>query len=170
LENKVKEILTSSQFERYQQLKLQMQGAGVIGSPEISQKLGLSEDQRNRIREIMQNDRPPMGPGGPGGPGGQGGPGQGGPGQGGRGQGGGFGQPGQNGQPGDFEQMRKMMMQHRQEVEQKVLAVLTSDQRQKWQDMLGKPFKFEEPQRGPGGFPGGPGGPPPPGGPGGGGN
>lgn len=130
LEEKVKGILTETQFARYEQLKLQMRGAGVIGSPEISQKLDLSEDQRDKIRGIFENDRPPM--------------------------------PPQGDRP-DPQRMRDEMRKHREEIEGKVLAVLTKGQRAKWDAMLGKPFKFEQPPMGPGfgGPGGGPGGPPP---------
>lgn len=136
LEEKVKGILTETQFARYEQLKLQMRGAGVIGSPEIADKLGLSDDQRGRIREIFENDRPPMPP-----------------------------PLTDGGERPDPQRMRDEMRKHREEIEGKVLAVLTKDQRAKWDAMIGKPFKFEQPPMGPGfrgpGGPGGPGGPPP---------
>ncbi len=136
MDGKIKEILNPSQFKRYQELVLQLQGAGVIGRPNVSEKLGLSQEQRQQIQQIMQNDRPPMAP-----------------------------QGGQGGPP-DPQQMRAQMMAHRKEVEGKVLAILTDAQRGAWRDMLGQPFKFQEMPMGPGGpgGRGGPGGPPPGGG------
>jgi hypothetical protein len=67
---------------------------------------------------------------------------------------------GGTGGPPDFSQMEKQ----RAETEKAILGVLTSDQKAKWNLMLGKPFKFEQRGMGPGGHGG-----PPQGGPGGGG-
>ena len=63
------------------------------------------------------------------------------------------------------EELREEMAKLRAEAEKKILAVLTPEQRKKWEAMAGDPFEFEE-TRGPGGF-GGRGGPGGPGGPGG---
>ena len=117
-------------------------------TPEVGDALNLSEKQHDQIEEIMQNGRPPQGGqgGGQGGPGGgQGGPGQGGPGgqQGGRGQGG----PG-----GDMAKFADDLMK-------KIMSVLNENQKSKFKEMTGAPFKLERPQGGPGGGQGGPGGP-----------
>jgi hypothetical protein len=134
MEAKIQKILTESQYKRYQELSLQLQGAGAISRPEIAQKLGLTEDQIKQVRDIQTNDRPPRPEGG------------------------------QNDGPPDFKQMQEQMKKHRQEIEAKILAVLTASQKSEWQAMLGKPFKFDEmPPMGPGG-PGGFGGPGGPGG------
>lgn len=88
--------------------------------------------------------------------------------------------PDPNGERPDPAEMRAKIEKARKETGEKILAVLTSDQRSKWQSMLGKEFKFDPNIRpnmpgGPGG-PGGRGGPgggpggPPPGAPGGGGS
>ena len=75
-------------------------------------------------------------------------------------------------QPGerpDPQEMKKQMDAFRADLNKKVLAVLSSTERSKWEAMLGKPFKFDEnwhpepprggPEGGPGGFGGGPRGP-----------
>lgn len=54
----------------------------------------------------------------------------------------------------DQEKMRAEMEKRQEELNRKILAVLTADQKAKWNSLLGKPFKIEHPQ----GFPGGPGG------------
>jgi hypothetical protein len=139
MEAKVKKILTESQYTRYQELALQMQGAGAVSRPEIAEKLGLSEEQIRQIRDIQMNDRPPRPQGRP-----------------------------EDGLP-DMKQMQEQMKKHREEIEAKILGVLTSGQKDKWKAMLGKPFKFDEmPPMGPGGpggfrgpGGGGQGGPPP---------
>ncbi len=154
MDKKIEAILNDSQFARYQQLSLQAQGARAILRPDVSEKLKLTEEQHDQIRQIMEANRPQ---GGPQGRGGQGGPPQqgqggfqGGPPQGGQG---GFGQRGQGGPP-NFEEMEKKDA----ELNKKIMAVLTSSQKATWEKMLGKPFKFEKPQMGPGGPGGGPGG------------
>jgi hypothetical protein len=124
MEKKIKAILSESQYTRYQQLSLQQQGAMAIMRPDISQKLGITDDQRDQLDEAMRNSRPPR--------------------------------PPQGDQPPDPQQMHEQMKKHRQEMEQKILAVLTSSQKDQWNGMLGKPFTFHEAPRPPqGGFGGG---------------
>src|SRR5690606_1649370 len=76
MDDKIKSILSTQQYNRFKQLELQKEGAMAFGKPEIAEKLKLSEDQRDQIQKILEANRPPMG--GPGGPGGRGGNGQGG--------------------------------------------------------------------------------------------
>lgn len=47
-------------------------------------------------------------------------------------------------QQGGGQQNMQALQQAREEVEKKVLAVLTPSQREKWNQMLGKPFEFED--------------------------
>ena len=70
----IKKILSASQFKRYHQIDLQVSGPRVFTRPEVSEVLGLTDDQRDQIEQIMESNRPPQG-GGQGGRGGQGGPG-----------------------------------------------------------------------------------------------
>ncbi len=55
--------------------------------------------------------------------------------------------------------MRRQMAENKARTEKQILAVLTGDQRSKWEQMLGKPFKFAQPNMGFGGGMRGPGGP-----------
>lgn len=164
MEKKIKGVLSGEQYTRYQELALQAEGARAILRPEIGEKLNLTDEQRDKIQEIMQANRPQGGPQGQGGRGGQGGF-QGGPPQGGQGgfqggppqgrggQGGFQGGPPQGGQggfqggPPNFEEMEKRDA----ELNKKILAVLTSSQKATWEKMLGKPFKFERRPMGQGG-------------------
>jgi len=159
----LKANMNDNQFNRYKQLELQFSGARALLSPAVSEKLALSEEQKQQIMEIMRSQR--RGPGGQGGFGGGGagggqrqggGQGQAGGGQrqGGGGQGG-FG-GGQQGGPGEPptpptpEEIKKM----EDELNAKVLAVLTDSQRSKWNAMLGAKFEFSPrpPQQVRGGF------------------
>src|SRR5262249_1304762 len=68
-EEMAKMILEPQQFERLNQLRLQREGVGAFGRPEIAKALGLSDDQQAKIRKIQEDARP-QGRGGFGGPGG----------------------------------------------------------------------------------------------------
>lgn len=131
IDRKLKEVLSESQFKRYKELALQEAGPAALSRKEIADKVGLSDEQNEKIRAILEQGRPRP--------------------------------PQEGGGPPDFEATRKRMDQARDENGKKIIAVLTLAQREKWESMLGKPFKFEHPRFGPGG-PGGPSGPPPPGG------
>jgi hypothetical protein len=154
MEQRIREILSEAQYKRYRELTLQQMGPQALSDKKVADEVGLSEEQVERIRDIMRNNRPQGGPG----QGGFGGGGQGQRGQGGQGGQGGFGGGGQ-GQRGQFdpqqmEQMRQQMQAQREKVAKEILAVLTSAQRAKWDAMLGKKFDFKPmPQfgRGPGG-------------------
>ena len=127
MENKIKEILTSSQYKRYQEISLQQQGAMALMRPEIGDKLGITDSQRQQIQEIMRSNRP-QGP-----------------------------RPGGEGERPDPEKMRAEMEKNRAELNAKIVAVLTGNQRSQWQSMLGRPFQIVHPQGergfgGPGGF------------------
>lgn len=124
MEKKIKEILNDSQYKRYREIDLQVQGATAVLRPEIGQKLGITDEQREQIHRILEENRP---------------------------------QPPQGGQGErpDPSQMEKK----REELNRKVLAVLTADQRSTWNSMIGKPFKLTQQGFGPGGPGRGPGGP-----------
>lgn len=117
----LKAKLNSTQFARLLQLELQAEGVHAILREDVAAELGLSADQKNQIRTILENNRPPR--------------------------------P----EPGTPPPTPEQMDQQRQEVERKVLAVLSADQKSEWASMKGAAFTF--PRRGPGG-PGGPGGGP----------
>ncbi|MCB0826440.1 MAG: hypothetical protein KDC26_09640 [Armatimonadetes bacterium] len=136
----VKSVLTAQQFKRYQQLDVQAMRINAFMDPEVSQQLGITEEQKQRIQKIMEENRPNFG----------------GPGQGGRGQGGGQGQQGGQGQPPQGQRPDPAQMQAQQEkVWNAVFNVLTADQKAKYNQMTGEKFNFPAPQRGGFGGPGG---------------
>ncbi|GMV88383.1 MAG: hypothetical protein AMXMBFR81_13140 [Chthonomonas sp.] len=152
MEAQIKEILNANQFKRYQELALQWEGPIAIGREDVAEKIGLGGDKLEEVRQLIgESMGRPGGPGGPGGPPdqmrGQGGQGRG-QGQQGRGQGRGQGQPPVRGQgqggPGFGDPGQ--MMARREEVGKKVLALLTNEQKRKWEGLLGRKFEFEAPR------------------------
>lgn len=72
VEAKIKEILTPVQFTRFKQIELQIAGPQAFMMPEVAERLQISEEQHEAIREVMESMRPPQGqPGQQGGQGGQ---------------------------------------------------------------------------------------------------
>jgi hypothetical protein len=59
MDEKIKSVLSSAQFSRYQQLNLQMQGVRSMMRPEVSEQLGLSDDQLDKIAAVFKANRPP---------------------------------------------------------------------------------------------------------------
>ncbi|WP_199756677.1 hypothetical protein [Tautonia sociabilis] len=133
---KLKEVLDEGQLARVEQIHLQMQGIDAFSSPEVREKLTLSEDQvakideviasyRDEARTIMENAR-------------------------------------QAEQPGAV--MRDLMALRSSSVE-KAMATLTDEQKATWKEMTGEPFEMPFGggfgRGGRGGRGGRPGGPPP---------
>ena len=131
-DEKLAKILDAKQIERLNQLRLQRQGAMALGRPEVGKQLGLSEEQQEKIRTIQRE----AGPGGPGGPGGR-----------------------NFAEMSDEERREAItkMREQREKSEADVLAVLSDEQKTKWNELQGE--KFEFPRGGFGGGPGGRGGP-----------
>ncbi len=151
MEAKVKEILNPGQYTRYKELEIQFVGASIVLREDIARNLHLTDEQVEKIRAILPAPGGPGGPGvgGPGGPGGRGGNGGvGGVASGGAGAGAGQRPPqrgtGGPGGPGGPGQMPPMNDEMRKERDAKILAILTSQQREKFETMKGKPFKFEQ--------------------------
>jgi hypothetical protein len=143
----VADILTADQLKRYDQLVLQQQGAmALTHNTEVQTALKLTDDQKANMEDIQNNAREEM-------------------------------RSSFQGQ--DFQSMtneeraalRTKMQTAQKATGEKILAVLTDDQKKQWTDMLGTPFKFPAVQfrrggpggGGPGGDNGGPPGGPPPG-------
>ncbi len=114
MEKGLKEILNTTQFNRYRELDLQFAGAQAVLRPDISKELGLNETQINRIREIQRQNREQM-----------------------REQ---FQQGGGQRDPQAMAQAREA---YRKKLNDAILGVLTAAQKDKWQKMLGKPFTFQ---------------------------
>jgi hypothetical protein len=119
-EKKVADVLDAKQVERLDQLRLQREGVGALGRPDVARQLGLSDEQQAKIREIQESARP-RGPGGFGG----------------------FGGPDQSDE--DRREMFERMRAQREKADADILAVLNEEQKTKWAEMKGDEFEFPRP-------------------------
>jgi Spy/CpxP family protein refolding chaperone len=116
LDGKLKEILSADQYKRYRELNRQQAGGFALNQEVEAKELGLTDAQRQQLQTLNQQMREEMQ---------------------GMFQGGGGG--------GDMEAMRAEMTKLRENYGKKMLAVLTAEQKAKWDASLGKPFKFTQP-------------------------
>lgn len=129
IEKQLEDVLEPEQLKRLKQIALQMrlnmQGAGVLGDPEMVKALGISEGQVERLRalgEELRGQRPGR-------------------------------QGGQNREDWQnmteeqrrarMEEMRQTMEKARKEAMDKALEVLTPDQKAKLEEMKGPEFKLD---------------------------
>jgi len=107
-------ILKPEQLKRGRQISLQLQGAGALRNEEVAKALNITDDQKEKIREIQRKSFEEM-----------------------RGLGRG-------------EEARTKIQELRKATNEKVMAVLTAEQKTKLKEMQGKPFtgKIEPPQFG----------------------
>jgi serine/threonine protein kinase len=108
-EKKVAQLLSPEQLRRFKQIARQFIGPLAFSDPEVIDALRLSADQRNRIREILDEAGPAATPCVP-----HGGP---------RNQG-----------ESPHQAERRALGQ--------ILAVLSPEQRQRWNELTGEPFQF----------------------------
>lgn len=113
---KVEEVLLPHQIERLEQIQLQLRGAGAVAEPEVAEKLGLSEDQISEIetlRDELRAEAQQI-----------------------------FQRPAE-GQAPDREGMAERFRQFREESQEKILAVLTTKQREQFESMQGEPLEID---------------------------
>jgi len=132
IRKQVTDLLSPEQKERLDQIGLQLAGARALVRPEVADKLGLSEEQKDKLNELF----PFRGGGFRGGPGGA-------PPEGNAGKAGG-------GQGANTAHLS------REELNTKAMEILTADQREKFEQMKGKKIGFDPAKlsgfgRGPGG-------------------
>ena len=119
---KLEKILLPHQFERLEQINLQMQGVGALNNAETAAKLGLTEEQKQKISEVVRTNMESM-----------------------RER---MGQMRDAFQGGDRAAAMEKMTALRKESDGKVLAVLNDEQRKKYEEMKGKPFEMPRPRFG----------------------
>jgi len=107
----VGEILKPEQVKRFQEIQLQQAGTTAFAMPRVQEGLKLTEDQKSKIREIGEESMQAMR------------------------------DAFQGGGQGDREAGRKKMAELRKQSTEKVLGVLTDDQKKKWKEMTGEPFE-----------------------------
>ena len=113
---KLQKVLSDAQFKRLKELQLQRRGAEALSRKEMADKIGLSDEERERIRGIIEEARESL----------------------------------PKPDPGQRMEPDQMMKAHREMVEklnEKVLKLLSSKERAKWEELTGKPFKFDETYR-----------------------
>lgn len=111
-------ILQPNQRERFEQIQLRVQGVRALGREDIAQKVGLTQEQRQQIRDILREN---MG-----------------------GRDGARPNPGE----WNPQEMRAQMEERRQENERRILQILTAEQKAKWESLLGAPFELRPQPRG----------------------
>ena len=121
---KLKAILDTKQFKRYEELGLQLEGTRAFQRPDVAKQLAITEAQQEQIRTVRQEAMQEMMQGGGFGRGGAGG--------------------GQGGGQQDMQAMRERMQKMQAEIDAKVLAVLTAKQKAQFEEMKGKAFKFDQ--------------------------
>jgi len=157
---KLEKVVDKDQFDRIKQIQRQLAGVMAIHGKDVAEALALSEDQREQIssvfaasQEEMQKLFPRGGFGGPGG--GRGGPG---------GAGGEGNEADETARRERFQKMQEQMRKLHEDRDAKLMAVLSDEQKTKFEELKGKPFDVSQlrGRGGPGGRrPGGgrPGGP-----------
>jgi len=117
------EVLSADQMKRFQQIELQQRGSAALADPKIQDALKLTDEQRNNLKTIQEDIRREQKE---------------------------MFAGGRTG--GDFKGIAEKMENFRKESQQKVLGVLTADQKKSWRQMTGEPFKLERPTFGGGNF------------------
>ena len=119
-------ILDPKQLDRLNQLRVQRESAASLGRAEVAEKVGLSQDQRSKVRKILDDlETANLGL---------------------------F----RNMRDLPREEQRQVFTKQREQREKadaEILGTLTAEQKERWQKMQGKKFDF--PQRGFGGDAGG---------------
>ncbi|MBI1903893.1 MAG: hypothetical protein HYS13_22555 [Planctomycetia bacterium] len=126
-------VLDAKQKERFAQLRLQRQGIASLSTPAVAEKLGLTQEQKDKIAKLGEDRRAAFGAGG-----------------------------GFNPNATDEERRaaREKAQKATQKYETDMAAVLTADQKASWEKMLGAKFDFPQQRGGFGaGRPGAAGGP-----------
>lgn len=130
-DKKIGEILNADQAKRLDQIALQQRGLRAMLDEEIAKKLGLTDEQKEKITaasnwlrdEQMRLIRDSRGSGG---------------------------RP----DPEAFAKMREKRREITKEAMNKALAALNEEQKKKWEEMTGKPFELDMRAFGPGQGPG----------------
>lgn len=130
-EESIKMVLDEKQVPRLEQLKLQREGTAALLRDDVATKLGLSAEQRTKLDGIQKSGQID------------------------------FRSAFQSGQSRDeLQKVFADMREKRTKANADMLAVMTADQKTKWDQMQGKKFEFPQMEFGQFGGRGGPGGAP----------
>lgn len=112
----IKSVLTPAQQKRLQELQLQRTGPSALADKTIAAKVGISEETRAKIEKMVQDHRQKV-------------------------------RQQFSSQPSSQEEAQKRqeeMRKSREKLQADILALLTPDQKAKWESLLGKPFEFQQ--------------------------
>lgn len=113
-EKDLQAILTPAQYTRLTEISLQQQGpAAILTNDKVAKELGVTDDQKSKMQDIQRQAGEQMR------------------------------ENMQNLQGASREEMMEAMNRFRTQVNDRMLAVLTADQKAKWTAMLGKPFTIQ---------------------------
>lgn len=115
----IRDILTPAQQKRLEELQLQWVGPGALLWPDVAQKVGLTNQQTQKIREAEQANMQKRWE---------------------------VFQRARTTNQAEREKLFQQMELLRRDLNNKILALLTPAQKQKWQSLLGKPFTFNPPR------------------------
>lgn len=122
----MKSVLSEEQITRLRQLDIQRQGAQALGRPDVAEKLGLTDEQKTKMREIQEAARPDFSA---------------------------FGNL-RDASPEEREKVMSEMRSKREKADADVMALLDTEQKAIWESLIGEKFNFPAQQFG-GGFGGG---------------
>jgi len=114
--------LSADQSKRFDQISLQQSGLQAFTDPDVAAKLGLTADQKTKLREIATS---------------------------GRGAGGGRGAFNKDASDEERAEARKKMAETRRENLDKAMAVLTDSQKSTWKELTGDPIEVQFPRNRP---------------------
>jgi Spy/CpxP family protein refolding chaperone len=129
---KVQEILLPPQYDRLHEISIQVRGVAALGDTKVQDDLGLSEQQKTKLKEIRDKVETQM-----------------------RSMFEGIRDLPEDQRRAKFAESRQKMDTLRKETEEQVLQTLTAQQRDKFEQMKGKKIDIQMPQFGRGGPPGG---------------
>jgi len=112
-EDKLAKILDGKQLERLGQIRLQREGPAALARPKIAEQLGLNDEQKAKIKQIMAGRQPLVAPAG-----------------------------NEKPSPDQIRDFISRLQERRSKLQSDLLAVLTDQQKAKWAEMKGKEFKF----------------------------
>ncbi|MBS1718348.1 MAG: hypothetical protein JSS72_11515 [Armatimonadetes bacterium] len=123
-DDRLKEIISTEQYARLKELVIQRQGNRAIADEETQKTLGMTDDQKSKVKTLMTKQREAMQE---------------------------LMERMRN-QEIDREEMQNTMRKNDKILDTELGKIMTAEQKKKLSDMGGKPFTFkEEEQRGPGG-------------------
>lgn len=126
---KLEEILLPNQIKRLKEIALQQQGTQALNSPEVAEQLKITDEQKEKLAAANRENQEAM-------------------------QKAFADLRGGGGQP-DFAAMGEKMRELRKAADDKLLAVLTDEQKAEFEKLKGEPFEIPREAFGRGGFGGG---------------